>query len=478
MGVEATTSGGRLRGRDGEVLAFRGVQYAIADRFAVPGPVPPWDGVVAAEEPSPAPLQVTGGDSPVPGMSVASVGEACLTAEIRTPGLGGRRPVLVWIPGGSYKIGGNALPTYELGRLAAEGDLVTVGLNYRLGACGFLAAPGVPTNLGLRDLVGALHWIRAEIAAFGGDPDRVTVMGESAGAGAIAHLLAIPGIDEFVHGAIIASGAPAATLDAATAAVVGDTVLAAAGVSGVDELRTMTADDLLAAQTSAEQELLARVGMMPFHPWVDGDLLPRTPLEAARQGRLAPVPIVIGTTSQEMELFRDAVPALPADIAAAWLRPKVEAALGRPASDEQVHAGLVAAGDLVEAIADTDLHLPAVLLADAHARAGHEVWRYRFDWRAPVVGAAHAVDLPFHFGTLDVDGWREFVGGDAAADELSARMRSAWIAFCHDGVPACAPIGPWPPHDVAVRPAVRLAAPITVDDDPGGDRRRAWLGEH
>ncbi|GJM37813.1 MAG: para-nitrobenzyl esterase [Acidimicrobiales bacterium] len=474
---QATVSGGRLRGLGGDVLTFRGVPYARAERFGLPEQVPAWTGIRAADAPGPAPLQPVSDDSPVPGMAVADIGEDCLSAEIRTPSLSGSRPVLVWIPGGSFKIGGNALATYDGSRLAADGDLVTVALNYRLGICGFLAAEGVPSNLGLRDLLAALRWIRDEIAAFGGDPTRVIVMGESAGAGAIAHLLAVPGIEALVSGAIIASGAPGATLTAASASLVGDAVLAAAGAESVDELRSLDTDELLAVQARADADLLATVGMMPFHPWVDGDILPHAPLEAARLGLLAPVPIVIGTTSQEMELFRDAVPDLPDEFAAAWLAPKVAAATGTVPTDEHVKAGLAAAGDLVEAIADTELHLPAVVLADAHATAGHPVWRYRFDWQAPLIRAAHAVDLPFHFGTLDAEGWRAFVAGDDAADRLSTAMREAWAAFCHRGKPACAPIGDWPSHDTSDRPTVRLGREITVDHDPDAERRQAWLGK-
>lgn len=475
--TEVAITTGRLRGLDGEALAFRGVPYAQAARFGSPMAVPPWDGVREAVAPSPAPLQIVTDDAPVPDMAVAATGEDSLTVDIRTPALDGSRPVLVWIPGGSFKIGGNALATYDGTRLALDGDLVTVAVNYRLGVSGFLAAPGVPTNLGLRDLVAALEWIQAEIGGFGGDPGRVTLIGESAGAGAIAHLLAIPGIERLVHGAIIASGAPGATLPAATAATVATAVFAAAGTQDVDALRALPAEDLLAVQAEADTALLASVGMMPFHPWIDDDLLPAAPLDAVRRGALAPVPIVVGTTSQEMELFRDAVPDLPAEFAAAWLGPKLEAITGAAVPAGRVVAGLAAAGDLVEAIADTDLHLPALLLADGHARAGHPVWRYRFDWPAPGIGAAHATDLPFHFGTLDVADWRSFLAADPAADDLSVAMRAAWAAFCHTGAPACDPIGAWPRHDPTRRTVVTLGREITTTDDPDADRRRAWLGE-
>jgi para-nitrobenzyl esterase len=476
MTVEVDTTYGRLRGTEAEVLAFHGVPYARADRFVAPSAPDPWNSVRSAEHPGPAAPQLPSDDAPVPGMAVSSIGEDCLNLEIRTPRLDGRRPVLVWIPGGSYKIGGNALATYDGTRLAADGDLVVVGVNYRLGACGFLSADGVPSNLGLRDLIAALEWTQAEIAAFGGDPERVTIMGESAGAGAIAHLLAVPGIESLVSGAIIASGAPGATLSAAAAATVTTALLDAAGLADVDALRSIPIDELLAAQASADEQLLFTVGMMPFHPWVDDDLLVAGPLERARAGELAPVPIVVGTTQDEMELFRSAVPDLPAEFAHSFIAPKLEAALGRTASEADVAAGLAAAGDLVEAIADTELHLPASLLADAHSARGLPVWRYRFDWKAPDIGAAHATDLPFHFGTLDTETWREFLAADGEADMLSTRMRAAWAAFCHEGVPSCEPIGEWPRHDTTTRSAIRLGRSLTIEHDPGGERRRAWTG--
>lgn len=477
MGPEVHTTYGRIRGVADEVLAFHGVPYARAGRFAVPVAPEPWESVRSAEVPGPAAPQLVPDESPVPGMAVSSISEDCLNLEIRTPSLDGRRPVLVWIPGGSYKIGGNALATYDGTRLAADGDLVVVGVNYRLGACGFLAADGVPSNLGLRDLIAALEWIRAEISAFGGDPDRVTLMGESAGAGAITHLLATPGVETLVAGAIIASGAPGATLSASVAETVTAALLEAAGVADVDGLRSLPIDDLLAAQAEADAALLATVGMMPFHPWVDDDLLPAAPLDRARAGDLAPVPLVIGTTEDEMELFRAAVPDLPAEFAHAFLAPKLEAARGRPADPADIVAGLAAAGDLVTAIADTDLHLPAAVLADAHAAGGLPVWRYCFAWKAPEIGAAHATDLPFHFGTLDTEGWRPFLDADAEADVLSSRMRAAWAAFCHTGTPSCEPVGDWPRHETGTRSVVRLGRAVTIDHDPDGDRRRAWLGE-
>jgi para-nitrobenzyl esterase len=486
MKTETTTTTGRLRGRlvespAGPVAAFRGVRYARAERFGPPMPSPPSDDVVDASTPGPAAPQLVSDEQLVPDMAVAAISEDCLAAEIWTPDVDGRRPVLVWVPGGRYQIGGAGLATYDGSRLAAEGDLVVVGVNYRLGALGFLAADDVPSNLGLRDLLAALRWLRAEAAAFGGDPDRIILMGESAGAGAIAHLLAIPETESLIAGAILQSGAPASTLTRDVAAIVTDSLLRAAGVVDVEGLRTLPIDELLTAQAAADAEMLATVGMMPLHPVVDDDLLTDSPVAAARAGALAAVPLVIGTTMHEMELFRDAIPELPVEYSVPFLASKLTPVLGAAPTDETVGRGLDAVdADLTEAIADTDLHLPAALIADAHAARGLPVWRYRFGWQAPTIKAAHATDLPFTFGTLDVDSWREFLGagGDEAteADSLSARMRSAWASFCHSLHPECPPVGPWPLHDPIRRSQVVLGRAVEIVDDLDGERFRAWTG--
>ncbi len=474
MAPTATTSAGSLSGVETEHgIAFRGVRYAVADRFALPQPVPAWDGTAAADTTGTAAPQVITSDAAIPDMAVGDVGEDCLRAEVWTPSTEGKRPVLVWVPGGRFQIGSAGLATYDGARLAAEGDVVVIGVNYRLGALGFLAADGVPSNLGLRDLIAALQWIRNEAAAFGGDGTNITLMGESAGAGAIAHLLASPAARGLFDGAIVASGAPGSTLDQSSAETVANTYLSACGVDRIAELQGRPVSELLAAQADADAELLATVGMMPFHPWVDGDLLPAGPLGA----ELAPVPLVIGTTADEMALFRDQIPALPEEFAVPWLASKASAFAAD--AEHSARAGLAACdGDLAEAIADTDLHVPASLLADRHAARSLPIWRYRFDWQAPDLGAAHATDLPFHFGTLDVAEWRATLGADGdqaqAADILSSAMRQAWATFCHTKAPACDPIGAWPIHEPDRRPAAILGSPVSIAADVGGPRFRAW----
>ena len=453
--------------RDGSLARFGGVPYARADRWRVPEPSS-WREPRDATAPGAAPPQSVGGLDLVPDMIPASQSEACLTAEICSPDLGGSRPVLVWVPGGSYRIGAASLATYDGARLAAH-DVVVVGLNYRLGALGWLAAEGVPSNLALRDLRAAVEWLRANVGAFGGDPDRIVLMGESAGSGAIAHLLATGDLP--VAGAILQSGAVAGALDAATATWVGEQFLDAAGAASVDDLRHAPVDSLLAAQEQTVEAALAKVGMMPFHPWVDDDLLPAP----AHRAALPAIPLVVGTTAHEMELFRDQVPQLPEDIAVSYLASK---AVNLGITDEErVRAAFAACGgDLVEAVADLELHLPNELLARGHEARGNPVFRYRFTWEAPVRRACHALDLPFTFGTLDVSTWREFAGADGAragtADALSARMQQAWASFVADGVPYDDRAGRWP-----VGRLVELGPAAGVGDDDVAARLRVWLGE-
>jgi len=375
--VTADAPVGPIVGRDdGPVLRFGGVPYARAERWRLPEAVT-WTEPFDATRPGPAPPQTVGGLDLVPGMIPDAQDEACLTAEICTPALDGARPVLVWVPGGSYRVGGASLPLYDGAHLAAH-DVVVVGLNYRLGALGWLATPDVPTNLPLRDLRAAVDWLRANVAAFGGDPDRIVLMGESAGSGCIAHLLAAcPDLP--ISGAILQSGAPAGTLDADAAALVADSFLAAAGASSVEELRHAPVDALLAAQDQTVVDALAKVGMMPFHPWIDGDLLHAR----AHESILPAIPLVVCTTAHEMELFRDQVPVLPPDVALPYLAGKA-ANLGI-ADESCVRSAFGAAGhDMVEAVADLELHLPNEQLARAHAARGNPVYRYRFTWEAPV----------------------------------------------------------------------------------------------
>ena len=303
----------------GPVERFAGVPFGTApvgvDRFRAARPAPPWTGVRAAATFGPAPVQATSGPfaGSVPGMAVTAVDEDCLTLNVWRPAHREHEPlpVMVWVSGGAFVVGGGSLATYEASRLCAEQHVVVVSVNYRVGALGFLDLRSVPggdtadTNCGLRDLLLALQWVQGHIASFGGDPSRVTVFGESAGAGAIMHLLTAPGIGSIVRGAIAQSPGLDFTQSAELAAVVAGTFMARAGASTVDELRGLSTDRILEVQGEVATELLFDVGTMVFHPVVDDELVTATPSTAIAAGAAADVALLIGYTADEMRLFPD-----------------------------------------------------------------------------------------------------------------------------------------------------------------------------
>ncbi len=311
------TTAGRVRGETvaapggTPVRRFLGIPYAappVGDlRWRAPRPAPPWPGVRDSRAYGPSCPQAAPLASPLPGFRMTETSEDCLSLNVWTPELAGSRPVMVWIHGGAYVSGGSAQPVYDAARLATEGDVVVVTINYRLGVLGFLALDGdADANCGLRDQLAALAWVREHAGAFGGDPRSVTVFGESAGAGSILHLLGSARRRGAFDRAIVQSGEPR-TLTTDEAALVTSEVARTVGLqtATASALRSVPVEQLVAAQADAAAATLATIGMMPFNPAIDGDVCDRTVLDAVRAGRADDVPLVIGTTRDELSLFPD-----------------------------------------------------------------------------------------------------------------------------------------------------------------------------
>ncbi len=444
-----TVSAGALRGRvrDGvPVVEFLGVRYATAPRFAPPVAVSGWAGVRDAVEHGPASPQLRSVVAAVTGPSGeadAPQDEDCLRLDIRVPAAaltdGVPRPVLVWFHGGAYVIGSAATGWYDTARLVVEGDVVTVNVGYRLGLLGWLRAPGVsPGNLGLLDLAAALRWVRDEIAAFGGDPDRVTAMGQSAGAHAIACLMTVPAARPLFRRAILQSGQLGLGLSSEERAA----KVAGYVADALDGADPVTADvgTLLRAQRRAVIRAAGPGGLdaSPAFAPVDGvaPLAPGTTwADAARSGH----DLIVGTTADEAETFLRISPALD--------RVRRLPVLGRVAG-----LGSAVATHRVFGAA-------ARRLADDAARAGSRVHHYLVEWRAPdsELGACHCIDLPFLFGTREA--WTDapmLAGADWDADiePLGARMRAGWLGFVRDGDPGA----DWPPHVPGAGPGARFGS--------------------
>ncbi|HEY8215798.1 MAG TPA: carboxylesterase family protein [Acidimicrobiia bacterium] len=492
-GPVVDTASGRVRGAtvaapDGpRVHRFLGIPYAappLGDlRWRTPQPPVPWPGTRDAAAFGDAAPQADPIEDRLPGFKVRRASEDCLTLNVWTPALDGARPVMVWIHGGAYTSGGSAQPVYDAARLAAEGDLVVVTINYRLGALGFLAPAGDATaNCGLHDQLAALAWVRVHAAAFGGDARRVTAFGESAGAGSILHLLASRLRKGAFERAIVQSGEPR-TLTRDEAAVVAVAVARSVGLGAPDagRLRTVPVERLVAAQEAAVAETATTIGMMPFNPSIDGDLCDRTVRDAIGAGRADDAAIVIGTTRDELSLFADPRAAsLDGPRLARWAArllsdgADVDAAIA--AYEAQLGDGATK-GRIWDALrTDAYMRIPNLQVADAHAARGAATYVYRFDWDAPGLGAAHAVDVPFVFGTFDREGWGRTIGYDADAARLSAVIRRAWATFAATGVPDAGV--DWRAYDSERRPTLLLTrSGALMMDDPGGTTRRCLTAQ-
>ena len=414
-------------------MQWLGIPYARAERFAAPRAVP-FDPAGSYDRFGPAAPQAL--DSPlgslVPGMRVHAIDEhSCLTLNIWAPDTDGPHPVLVWFPGGSFVIGSSSQPVYDGAVLAAEQSVVVVSVNYRLGALGFLDARpfGGVANCGVRDAICALEWLRDNVASFGGDPARIVAFGESAGGGLVLHALSSPMSRGLLAGAIVQSGATFATLDAEKAAFVAETLTKECGGAALTDIGV---DELLAAQGRAISALLQPVGMMPFHPMVDDDVLPGRPVELLAAGAAAGVPLIAGSTADEMKLFASASPPPPT-------RDRLERRVARYAGVDDATAVAVLdayAADLgtddLAALwgaifSDVEMQLPLRAVLDAH-RKHAPTYAYLFTWAGPEAGACHGIDIPFPFGNFS-EGWDAFVGLDDDGRALSRLIRDSWAAF-------------------------------------------------
>ncbi|PWI13522.1 carboxylesterase [Streptomyces sp. Act143] len=489
---EAGTAAGAVRGRrEGGLDVFRGIPYAHPPvgeaRFAAPRPAGRWEGVREATAFGPPPPQEPfGPDAPAAAPWSLPAGDDWLTVNVWTPEAdpAGRRPVMVWIHGGAYKLGSSDDPTYDGGRLAADGNVVVVTLNYRVGIEGFLHIEGAPANRGLLDQVAALEWVRENISAFGGDPDQVTVFGESAGAGSVAALLAMPRARGLFRRAIAQSVPGTFFSDALArdigAAVAGELGLraTAADLSGVDPRKLPEAGAALGGRMS---EFLLRWGSVartatPYSPVVDGEVLPVAPWAALADGAARDVELIVGHNRDEYRLFLmmgGLLGKVDENLATAAL-----AAFGPAPDAERAYRTAfpdAPAERLFELVqSDWLFRMPSLHLADAQTAGGGRAYLYELTWSAPVhggaLGACHGLDVPLVFGPQGGGLGGMLIGPEPTpeAEQLSAHVRSAWTAFAGTGDPG------WPAYDAENRLVRLLDTEPAVAAYPEEAARRLW----
>lgn len=476
------------------VHAFLGIPYAAAPvgplRYASPRPAPRWTEPRDATRPGAASIQTLAGAAAWLYEGAEPQAEDCLFLNVWTPDTVGRRPVMVWLHGGAWRTGRGDAAGTDGAALAAGGDTVVVTVNYRLGALGWLAHPaladaqtGAWANWGLQDQVAALRWVRDNIAAFGGDPARVTLFGQSAGGSSTASIAQDPRNAGLLHRAIVQSGslhgAPGFP-EAETAAAYAE-ALAKRLDTAVPGLRDVPAATLHRAELAlARDPAMARsLGRPPVLPVLDGTVLRVWP----RDGALAPVPLLIGTTRTEGTFWYDLVgpdgervPGLtpPADRAQLVSMIRDLCAIYRPEARDVAPAAVAdayaeaarARGEpdgpralWVAVYTDVVFRLRARACAARQAAAGQPVFLYEFarPLVPPAHGVPHTAEIPFAFGTYTHPFFAAKVGAGPEAAALSAAMLRAWSGFARTGSPG---------EDWAR--ATAGALPVTVLGGPDG----------
>ncbi|MBZ9646694.1 carboxylesterase family protein [Sphingobium sp. 3R8] len=462
MEMIVPTGAGLVRGAMvGGVARFLGVPYAAAPigdrRFALPQPPECWDGVRDAQAPgASAPQRVRG----VPGVDVEALvgkgwlpGEDYLTLNIWKPADDRTAlPVMVFIHGGGFVLGSKDAAVQDGSAFARDGVLL-VAINYRLGIEGFLPIPGIPTNLGLRDQIFALQWVRENIAAFGGDPANVTVFGESAGAMSVANLIASPLAKGLFRRAIAQSGHGAMTRDIGVAQrlvkALAKRVKIAPDAAG---FRSVAPGDMLDAMEkvslpTARLDLRDADGREPvfgisrFVPVHGDDVLPQKPLDALKAGAGAQVDLLIGTNAEEMNLYfvPTGVREKLGRLLATWFVHKHQPQARKLLKAYGMGAEGVKPGHaFTNALHDLVFRWPARRFAEEHRGRTH---MYEFAWRSPLfggprsdgLGAAHAMELPFVFDMLASVTGPHGLCGEAPPQALADRVHRIWVDFATDG---------------------------------------------
>ena len=488
------TAEGQLQGVPSRgVLSFLGIHYGAdtggANRFLPPTPPPAWGGVRVADRmgdrcPQP-PVNMPPEMASVLSFSDLPTSEDCLVLNVWTPAVAdnAKRPVMVWLHGGGFFLGSGGDKYYEGSNLSRGQDVVVVTLNHRLNVFGYLqlgpetGPQYADSNLaGMLDIVAALKWVKANIAQFGGDPDNVTIFGQSGGGSKVSTLLAMPSAQGLFHKAIIQSGAAVkvGTVEAATATR--DKLLTQLGLQPGDvaSLRALPTDTLMKAG--------ARAGLLAYMPAVDGETLPTNPFDPVGSPLSANVPIMVGSTKDEATNVVLSDPTWQT-MTEADLTTRVGGMVG-PAEAANTIALYRA-----QAPNDRPMHLYTSVMTDMmftsssitlaerkYAQQAAPVFMYKIDWNSPVLGgklrSPHAVELPFIFDNVDVSAG--LVGAGPEQDAMADLMSATFAAFARTGNPSIPGAPAWPAYTPQTRETFIYDVPPTVVADPNSQLRAYW----
>lgn len=492
------TKSGRIQGLEEKGLkVFKGIPYAeppIEDlRFRPSIPRKSWSKFLDCTEFGPvAPQRVDTFFTPDSDWEQSE--KDCLTLNVWTPGTDERRrPVLFWIHGGGLSFGSGSWD--DGSALARCGDVVVVTINYRVGIFGYLFVRNEIANLGQSDQITALKWVRDNIENFGGDPDNVTIFGESAGGVAVCTLMTMPGAKGLFHRVISQSGVchPLShhpPLDKNT-----DMILSELGLKefNLKDLQNLPARKIVEAGTKLELEARQKGRNFPYGIFVDGNTLPEHPLEIIRKGFARDIQLIVGTNRDEAKLYTAMRPPEKGFDERGLLKSvlRIINVLGRDENlAQQVietyrrawgRKGPVDPLNILDAfMTDFRFRIPAIRWAEAQGRHQSQVFSYLFTYQSPAMGgrlgACHALEIPFVFGTLGEKERKIYPKRSAETDALSGKMMEAWTSFARSGNPSHPNIPPWSPYDQKERNTMIFGSEGQLSQDPLGQERKVWEG--
>jgi para-nitrobenzyl esterase len=500
--VIAETAYGRIRGTDvAGVKVFKGVPYGAStagkNRFMPPGAPAKWTGVrdAIAYGPS-APQSEPGTQRVASPRAVAAAGlpaesEDCLVLNIWTPAVGDtrKRPVMFWCHGGGFATGSGSSPVTEGVNLARRGDVVVVTINHRLNVLGFtsLEEPGgsefeTSGDVGMLDIVRALEWVRDNIAQFGGDPNTVTIFGQSGGGRKVATLLAMPSAKGLFDRAIIESGATLKLVEPAQGVRVARELMSTLGLSKtqVRELQTLPLDRIMSAYFAVVRRMNVDQMTQGFSPLVDGRVVPRHPFHPTASAVSADVPLMLGSTRTELTSSAQEEDFSLSDAA---MRGRIRRLLGDHADGairvyQQANPGASPSDVYFLIASDYRYSGPVMKIAERRAALGKgPVYLYYFRWETPVDGgrlkSPHTIEIPFAFD--NVKAASRLTGGGPEAVALADRVSDTWIAFARAGNPNTPKLPRWPAFNATDRPTMVINTESRVENDPIKEQRLAMF---
>lgn len=469
-----------------KVFVWKGIPYAKPPvgplRFRAPKPPERWKGLRNATEFGPIAPQPKNEIMEFLGNSWENMNEDCLYLNVWSPKADEqKRPVLVWIHGGAFITGSGSEASYNGASFAEIGDVVVVTFNYRLGALGFLhlkelggetyATSGIN---GILDQVAALKWVKENIEAFGGDPERVTLFGESAGAMSIGTLLALPAAKGLFHQAILESGASANVVSSQHATQITQQFL---------DILKITPENLSQLETTPVEQLVEASALVPpmqMVPVVDGDVLPKAPEAAIEEGVAKDIPILIGTNKDEYTLFTCFDPRFknPTQEELNALFEQTFGELWKQFSPLFLNGKELSTDLYNQLMTQVVFGGPATKLAEVQVKNGAPVWKYRFDWETPVLDGAlkscHALEISFVWNTIHNLGTSRFIGDGPELESLSRQLQQSWIAFAHYGDPNTPLVPEWKPYDLENHSTLLFNEESRLEQDPDQGMRLGW----